>query len=271
LLAAVVVVAVALLVWQPWDGASPMASSTRVPTATPTEPSIEPSLIPPPLASGVPSPGLTPTSNVEPGSTPPGATTVFDATSAQALFATADQIASALPASVGTIVPSTAPATGWGLPPGGAVIPATCQTARTVVAQQPVAYAARDWMGDATFTVRQEVALLDSPQSAQHAFATLVGTVDACATYTEVDPATGPGRWVTQPAVAGAGLYASIVQQVTFQGPTTTNGFRGHLLVGNAIVTWTAWTTGSADSLGRPDGLSAVVQDRALAAVRAAA
>ncbi len=150
------------------------------------------------------------------------------------------------------------------------MIPASCQVARTVVAQPPTGYEARDWAGDAV-TFRQEVTLMDAATAAHGAFATLVGTVDACAQYTEVDPVTGAGRWTTQPAVQGQGLYPSLVQQVTFDGPvTTTNGYRGHLLVGNAIVTWTVWTTDAADTLGPPDGLAGIVQDRALAAVRAA-
>ena len=269
-LAGIVVVAVALLVWQPWDGVASTASPSETSTSSPPEPSIEPSLLPPPLPSLSPNPSLTSTSNVEPGPTPPGQDTVFDATSSLALFVTADQIASALPGSVGSIVPSTQPAPGWGLPPGGAVVPASCLVARTVVAQAPTGYTARDWTSDTSFTFHQEVTLLDSPLAAQRAFAALVGTVDACAAYTEVNPSEGTGRWQTQPAIEGDGLYPSIQQQVTFEGQaTTTNGFRGHLLVGNAIVTWTAWTTDPAASLGSPDGLSAVLQDRALAAVRA--
>jgi hypothetical protein len=271
LLAGVVVVAVALLVWQPWDGAATEAAPTGSPTPSATEPVIEPSLLPP-LPSLGPSPSLSSTSNVEPGPTPPGQDTVFDATSSQALFATADQIAGALPTTVGTIVPSTAPAPGWGLPANASIQPATCLVARTVVAQPPTAYAVRDWTGGTAFTFRQEVTLLASPVEAQRAFATLVGTVDACASYTVVDPTgTAAGRWVTQPAIEGAGLYPSIVQQLTVQGQSaTTNGYRGHLLVGNAILTWTASTTDAVGSLGPPDGLSALAQDRALAAVQAA-
>ncbi len=267
-LAGVLAVAIGLLVWQPWVGGATVASPSPSPTPSATEPVIEPSLLP----TLGPNPSLSATSNVEPGPTPPGQDTVFDASTSQALFVTADQIAGALPSAVGPIVPSTSPAPGWGLPANAAVVPASCQVASTVVAQPPTAYSVRDWTGGTAFTFRQEVTLLASPVEAQRAFATLVGTVDACASYTLLDPTgdTG-GRWVTQPAIEGAGLYPSIVQQLTFQGQTqTTNGYRGHLLVGNAIVTWTASTTDNVSSLGTPDRLSTIAQDRALAAVQAA-
>ena len=268
LLAGVVVVALVLLVWRPWDGHAAVASPTSLPTPSPTEPVIEPSLLP----TLGPSPSLSSTSNVEPGPTPPGRDTVFDAATSQALFVTADQISGALPTAVGPIVPSTAPAPGWGLPTGSAIVPSSCQVARTVVAQPPTAFAVRDWTGGTAFTFRQEVTLLASPVEAQRAFATLVSTVDACASYTIVDATGSTGtQWVTQPAIEGAGLYPSIVQQLTIQGQSTTrNGYRGHLLVGNAIVTWTASTTDNVSTLGGSDGLSGVVQDRALAAVQAA-
>jgi hypothetical protein len=266
-----VLLVVGLLVWQPWDGSDTAASPTDSPTPTRTEPTIEPSLLPPAPSFG-PNPSLSSTSNVEPGPTPPGQDMVFDAVSSQALFVTADQIGGAVPSAVGPIVPSTTPAPGWGLPANGATIPSSCLVARTVVAQPPQAYAVRDWMGGTAFTFRQEVTLLATPTDAQRAFATLVGTVDACASYTVVDPTgdTG-GRWVTQPAIEGVGLYPSVVQQLTIQQQTaTTNGYRGHLLVGNAIVTWTATTTDNVSTLGPPDGVSAIVQARALAAVQAA-
>ena len=268
LLGALVLVVAAVLAWRPWVEPVPVAFPTTTPTPAVTEP--EPSASPAPLPSLKPSPTLTSTSNIEPGPTPPGQDTVFDAVGAQVLFVATDQIVGALPADVGPVAPSTAPAPAWGLPEGGAVIPASCRVARTVVDTSPAGYEARDWTGDA-MTFRQEVTLLDTTTSAHRAFAALVGTVDACAQYTEVDPVTGAGRWVTQPAVEGEGLYPSIVQPVTFEGPSaTTSGYRGHLLVGNAIVTWTVWTTDDVDALGPPDGLAGIVQDRALAAVRAA-
>ena len=199
---AVGVLAIALIVWQPWGGASPAAAPTGSPRPTSTEPSVAPP--------------------------------------------------------------------GWGLPPGGSIVPASCQVARTVVATAPPGYEARDWVGGTAFSLRQEVTLLATPTDARRAFASLVGTVDACATYTEVTPGVGVGRWVTLPAVEGDGLYPSIVQQVRFDQTATRNGYRGHLLVGNAIVTWTAWTTDGIDTIGPPDSLAAIMQDRALAAVQAA-
>ncbi len=270
-LSGAVLLVVGLLVWQPWDGADGVASPTDPPTPSPTEPVIEPSLLPP-LPSFGPNPSLSSTANVVPGPTPPGRDTVFDAASSQALFVTADQIGGAVPSALGPMVPSTAPAPGWGLPAGGQIVPATCQVARTVVAQAPSAYAVRDWTGSSVFRLRQEVTLLATPADAQRAFATLVGTVDACASYTVFDPTGGTGgQWVTQPAIEGVGLYPSIVQQLTIQQAAgATNGYRGHLLVGNAIVTWTATTTDNVATLGGSDGLSTIVQARALAAVQAA-
>ena len=266
-LGALVVLSVALLAWQPWDGATPVAAPTD-PTAGGTVPA--PSRSPEPLPSLTPGPALTSTSNVEPGPTPPGQDTVFDLTSAPALFVTAHQIAGALPAGVGDVSPSAAPSPTWGLPDGGSVIPAACQVARTIVATTPAGYEARDWTG-AAVTFRQEVTLLDTTAAAHRAFSTLVGTVDACAQYTEVTPSSGNARWTTQAAIEGEGLYPSVVQQVQLERQvSTTNGWRGHLLVGNAIVTWTVWTADDVDTLGPPDGLSGMVQDRALAAVRAA-
>ncbi|HEY0118404.1 MAG TPA: hypothetical protein VGC04_06470 [Cellulomonas sp.] len=268
LLGALVVLAVVLLVWRTWTDSVPAAMPGPSATSGSTEPA--PSETPDPLPSLEPSPSLTSTSNVVPGPTPPGQDTVFDATGAQALFVTAEQIAGALPPGAGPIVASTARPPTWGLPAGGAVSPVSCLVARTVVAQPPAGYEARDWTGDA-LTFRQEVTLLDGTTTAHRAFATLVGTVDACAQFIEIDPVTGSGQWTTQPAVEGQGLYPSLVQQVTFHGSAaTTNGYRGHLLVGNAIVTWTISTTDDIGTLGKPDGLAGIVQDRALAAVRAA-
>ena len=268
LVAVLVVLAVVLAVWRTWAAAPPIALPTGSSTAA--EVPSTGGTSPGPSPSALPSQSVTSTSNVEPVPTPPGQETVFDAAGAQALFVTADQIAGALPSGLGPLVASVAPSPNWGLPAGGAVIPASCLAARTVVATPPTGYLARDWVGQKV-TFRQEVTLLDTPVAARHAFATLVGTVDACAQYTEVDPVTGPGRWTTQPAVQGQGLYPSLVQQVTFEGPTaTTNGYRGHLLVGNAVVTWTLWTTNDVATLGSPDALAGTVQDRVLAAVRAA-
>jgi hypothetical protein len=255
------VVVVVLLVWRPWAG-TPVALPTPSPDATGTGAS------PSPTPDPTPDPSVT-SSNL-PVPTPPGTDTVFTAAAAQALFVTAEQIAGALPSSVGPIVTSPDPSPTWGLPPGGAVAPATCLVARTVVAQPPASYEARSWTGTA-FTYRQEVTLLTGAVEAHRAFAELVGTVDQCATYTELDPTTGFGRWTTQPAIQGEGLYPSIVQTMTLIGKSaTTNGYRGHLLIGNAIVTWTAWTPNDVGTLGPPDGLAGIVQDRALAAVRAA-
>jgi len=122
----------------------------------------------------------------------------------------------------------------------------------------------------------QEVTLLADPAAARTAFAALVTTVDRCPEYAQV---TGPdttgtdttATWTADPAIEGQGLYPSIVQPLrTTAAARDAVGYRGHLLVGNAIVTWTVQTTGASgtDGLGPVDDLAAIVQDRALAAVR---
>lgn len=262
LIGAVVVLAAVLVAWRPWADGAPAVGAPTGSAGAPT-----PSPFPTELT---PDPDVTSPADGQVLPTAPGAGTVFDVAAAQELFVSAEQIAGALPSDAPTLAPTKDPAPRWGLPNGATVVPARCLVARTVVTAKPAGYMARSWAGG-DLTYRQEVTLLPGAEQARHAFATLVGTVDACAQYTEVDPGGGQGRWTTQPAIEGQGLYPSIVQAVTLEQKTaTTNGYRGHLLVGNAIVTWTAWSTGSADALGQPDDLSAILQDRALAAVRAA-
>jgi len=279
-----VALVVALLIWRPWSrspslaaataspapdaSASQPASSTPAPSASfPSPPAPSPTLSLPPVPS--PTADATSTSNAVAPPTPPGTDLTFDGTGAQQLFVTADELAGALPA-VGDFVASTQPTDTWGLPAGAIVTPAACQVARTVVLTPPLGYQVRAWSGNAV-TFQQEVTLLAEPASAQRAFATLVSTVDECAQFTETDLVTGDASWLTQPAVEGAGAYPSIVQQVALTTTSgTTTGYRGHLLVGNAIVTWTLWSPNGVDALGLTDGLSGIVQNQALAAAQAA-
>lgn len=264
--ALVLLVAAVLLAWQPWQaGGLPVASPSPSLPSLPTSPA-------PAATSAAPVPtdeALTPTSTSVARPTPPRVPTgQFDATTAQGLFVTAEQLASTAPAAKGgpEATPVSAP---WGLPAGDTVLPGSCLVARTVVATVPSGYAVRAWTAPA-LTFRQDVTLLGDAAAARTAFATLVETVDACPEYAQLAGDLVTERWTAQPAIEGQGLFPSLVQEVAVQaGDASDSGYRGHLLVGNAIVTWTARTSGPIAGLGQPDDLSAIVQDRALAAVRA--
>jgi len=259
-----VAVLVLLLVWHPWSGTpQPPPSPTLTPVQTPTP-------------TPTPSPKRTPA----PAPSPPGSATVFDVASAQGLFVTDQQLVETIPDAAGgvrrTIGPGQLP---WGLPAGASVLPASCTVARTVVELSPSrGYDARGYATDTVVWV-QEVTLLVDPAAARAAFAALVTTVDRCPEYAQVTgtATTTMGTdttatWTADPAIEGQGLYPSIVQSLrTTAAGQDAVGYRAHLLVGNAIITWTVQTTGASGTagLGPVDDLAAVVQDRALAAVRA--
>lgn len=270
---AVALAVLALLVWRPWQGSgAPVAEPSSGADAGPATPSATPTTAPSPKPSPsppTPDSALSSTSNGRP-TTPSLPTGRFDATTARGLFVTAEQLAGTVPAAhAGLTASDEAPAV-WGLPAGAMIVPADCGVALTIVTDEPAAFEAQAWAGDAV-AFRQEVTLLASASAARAAFATLVGTVDACPQYREADATAGGETWTAQPAIEGLGLFPSIVQDVSVQMPDAVdNGYRGHLLVGNAIVTWTARTPSTAaEALGPAEGLSAIVQDRALAAVRA--
>ena len=114
--------------------------------------------------------------------------------------------------------------------------------------------------------------LLADPATARTAFAALVTAVDGCPEYAQVTGTDTTAAWTADPAIEGQGLYPSIVQPLrTTVAARVAVGYRGHLLVGNAIITWTVQTTGAAgtNGLGPVGDLAALVQDRALAAARA--
>jgi hypothetical protein len=260
----VVVLVLAALAWQPWRTSPPVVSpSPPPPTISTPVPSPTPSQTPAPSPTG----GASLTASTRP--TPPQVPTgQFDASTAQGLFVTPEQLATTLPAAKGGVSQAAGPLP-WGLTDEGTVLPSDCLVARTVVGSAPPDYEAQEWTApDLTF--RQEVTLLGDATAARTAFATLVGAVDACPEYGVLAGNLVTERWTVQPAIEGQGLFPSIVQDVAVQvGDAAENGYRGHLLVGNAIVTWTARTPSAVDVLGSSDDLSAVLQDRALAAVRA--
>ncbi|MEZ0447287.1 hypothetical protein [Cellulomonas sp. ICMP 17802] len=207
---------------------------------------------------------------------PPGADAVFDPTTALPLFVTPEDLVAQVPAAkpgVQQLMPSGQLT--WGLPAGSTVEPATCTTAVTVVETAPPWFDAREWGNDA-FVLQQEIVLLPDPAAARDAFRTLVTTVDACPEYRQVNTGVDGATWTAQPAIEGQGLYPSIVQEVTHAAEgTSAPSYRGHMLVGNAIVTWTAESLATGDpdaalaTLGDPTSLDAMVQERAQAAVKA--
>jgi hypothetical protein len=249
---------VTALVAQPW--APVQTEPLPTPTGTPTSP--EPSAAP---------------SSPSPSVAPPGAATVFDATTAPALFVTEDDLLTDVPAADPEVtLRITSGMLSWGLPAGSTVEPAGCTTAVTVVATPPPWFDALLWGNDA-MSFEQEVVLLADPAAAREAFRQLVTTVDACPEYRQVNAEVDGARWTADPAIEGQGVYPSIVQEVTHSAEgSDVPGYRGHLLVGNAIVTWTAQalTPGNPDAalatLGDADSLSEMVQTRAQSAVRSA-
>ncbi|MBO3084824.1 sensor domain-containing protein [Cellulomonas fengjieae] len=253
----VVVLALAcltVLVLMPWTPVETEPDLTE--TGTTAEPTVEPSTPASPVAQ-------------------PGSDAVFDATTAPALFVTAADLVAGVPAAEpGVDAQITAGQLPWGLPAGSTIDPAECTIAATVVATPPPWYDALMW-GNEALAFEQEVVLLPDPATAREAFRSLVTTVDACPEYSQVNLGVDGGTWVTEPAIEGQGVYPSIVQEVTQSAEgTEVPGYRGHLLVGNTVVTWTAEALEAGDreaalaTLGDPTTLSALVQDRAQSAVR---
>ena len=152
--------------------------------------------------------------------------------------------------------------------------PPECTLAVTVVYTPPSWFDALLWGNDG-LSFQQEVLLMPDPAAAREAFAELVTTVDACPEYSQVNLDVDGATWTAEPAIEGQGVYPSIVQEITHSAEgSEVPGYRGHMLVGNAIVTWTAEALADLDreealaTLGDAATLSAMVQDRAQAAVR---
>ena len=237
---------------------------------------VETEPVPLPTVTGTPSPQPTAVpSATSPSVAPPGADAVFDATTAPALFITTDDLLADVPAAEPEVeLQITSGMLSWGLPVGSTVDPAACTTALTVVATAPPWYDAMLW-GNDTLSFEQEVILFADPAAAREAFRQLVTTVDACPEYRQVNPGVDGATWTAEPALEGQGVYPSIVQEITHTAEgSDVPGYRGHMLVGNTIVTWTAeaLTSGDRDAalatLGDPDTLSGMVQTRAQSAVR---
>ena len=89
--------------------------------------------------------------------------------------------------------------------------------------------------------------LLPDPAAAREAFRELVTTVDACPKYSQVNAGVDGATWTAQPAIEGQGVYPSIVQEITLRRGHDAPAYRGHMLVGNTIVTWTAESRATID------------------------
>lgn len=253
LLVVAVVVAVVLLVVRPWASAAPVPEPSTGSTTT----------------------GATPTPSPTVSVVPPADQAVFDAATLGSLFVTDVDLETDVPAARDGIERTDTGEMVWGLPEGSSVDPASCTPAVTVVAQPPAAYGGRIWANDA-MTFVQQVSVLPDPASARQAFAQLVTTVDACPTYSQVNPGVDGAAWTADAAIEGQGVYPSIVQPVVHAAEgDEVPAYRGHLLVGNTIVTWTASalaggdTQDALDTLGDPESLDTMVQHRAQEAVLA--
>lgn len=254
---------VVLLVLQPWSEHQTEPPATGSPSSAsdvPTGPSSTSSTTAAPPATAVPV---------------PGAKAVFDEDSVGTLFVTDADLAAAAPAAADGVLPGIGPGElTWGLPEGSAIDPESCTTAVTIVAEEPDAFDARSSAND-KLSWEQRVTVLADGDAARDAFRDLVTTVDACPTYAQINLGIDGSRWTAEPAVEGLGSYPSIVQEITQDSEgQTLPAYRGHMLVGNTIVTWTATSldTGANQdaalaTLGDPSSLDAMVQARAQQAV----
>lgn len=223
-----------------------------------------------------PSPSLSPSaeSSAAPSVLPTLLSPSFDATSAVDLFLTRAELEEALPAP-GALTAWPVLPWAWGVPEGSRVEPERCTVARTVVAGPPVVYDVRGWDG-ASVRIRQEVHVLPDQNTAGDAFRTLVATVDSCPEYAQLDQGVDGASWAGAPATEAQGRFPSLWQETrhTAEG-NVTPGYRGHLLVGNAIVTWTAEVVGGAgrsdvvDRVGEGAAFEELVQRRAVEAAAA--
>ncbi|WP_197021603.1 sensor domain-containing protein [Cellulomonas sp. HZM] len=203
---------------------------------------------------------------------PVGSAARFDAGTAGRLLVTPTQLATAMPGAAAGL--SAGPTPTWGLPAGSAVDPDDCTDAVTVVGTTPRDFQAQQWR-DPEMSFEQRVSVLASPRAAQRAFRVLVQTVDACSVYTQSVPGADSTTWSASPAIEGQGVYPSIVQERTQRtGTHAFPDYRGHLLVGNTIVTWTATdlhdgasTDDARKVLGEPEDLDQLLQTQAQHAV----
>ncbi|MGV8977299.1 MAG: hypothetical protein ACOH17_04580 [Cellulomonas sp.] len=223
--AAVVVFAGAVATTQPWAAERPPGAGDE-PTSLALTASGE--------ATSTPAMTPSPTATARP--LPP----VFDATTLALLFASPQDVVGAIPAAATGLTPaSTSGQVGWGLPAGSTIEPATCTVASTVVTEPPAAFDARSWSGTLVELTQQITVLPDVP-SAEAVFRLLVTAVDACGVYSQVNDGVMAATTTASPATEAQGVYPSLVQRAELSAAGVIEPqLHGHMLVGNAIVTWT--------------------------------
>jgi len=224
---AVVVLAGAVASTQPWATETPPAAKDAPTSIAPT-------------AGSATSPSVTTPSPVPAATTRPRPP-VFDATTLALLFASPQEVVGAIPAAAAGLAPAiTSGQLAWGLPAGATIEPATCAVASTVVSEPPAAFDARSWLGTLVDFSQQVTVLPDVP-SAEAAFRLLVTTVDECGAYSRLDTGVVTSTTTASPATEAQGVYPSLVQRTELAaGGVVEPQLHGHILVGNAIVTWTA-------------------------------
>jgi hypothetical protein len=253
--AIVVVLAGAIASTQPWTAVRPPDASAGPTSVTPTAGGDA-------TSTGGATPSPTPAATARPQ--PP----VFDATTLALLFVSPEDLVGTIPAAAAGLVPAiTSGQLAWGLPAGSTIEPATCTVASTVVAEPPAAFDARSWSGTAVEFVQRVTVLPDVP-SAEAAFRLLVTTVDACPAYSQVNPGIDGSTTTASPATEAQGVYPSLVQRTELSvAGVVEPQIHGHMLVGNAIVTWTAsalpqnGVQADASVLGSGAGIDAMLQE----------
>jgi PknH-like protein len=235
-----------LLAWRPW-APPPAAGGGTTPTAS---------------ASASATTTATPSAQPSPG---PSATTGFDAATAPALFLTDAELARAVPDAAGLSLTDAAGAR-WGLPEGSVVEPPSCTPAVTVVEQEPEVFLRRIATSDVV-SVLQSVAVLPDAATAGDAFDALVGTLQECPAYQQVNPGIDGGSWTAEPPTTERGAVPTTVHRMvlTAEGATSPE-VEVTALAGNALVTTTAsWV----DPAGTPGDTGVLAEVAAAAAQRA--
>ncbi|HEX5332352.1 MAG TPA: hypothetical protein VFW79_06890 [Cellulomonas sp.] len=266
IVAAVVVLAGAVASTQPW-------AAERPPGASDGQTSVAPTAGPDATSTARTTPGPGPAATARPE--PP----VFDATTLALLFVSPEEILGAIPAAAAGMAPAiTSGQLAWGLPAGSTIEPATCTVASTVVAEAPAAFDVRSWSGTRV-ELAQRVTVLPDVPTAEAAFRLLVTTVDACGVYSQLDGGVVTSTTTASPATEAQGGYPSLVQRTELSaGGVVEPQLHGHMLVGNAIVTWTASArpqdgapadAGVVGSGGTIDAMFQAVAARAAAALAA--
>ena len=237
-----------LLAWRPWAPApgprEPDPAATASAAATPT---------------AEPSPSAT--------SPAPSAAGAFDAGSAPTLFLTDTELAEAVPLAAGQSL-ADADEAAWGLPERSAVEPSACTPAVTTTEREPDMFLRR-FASDDVVTVIQSVMVLADAAAAQEAFDALVGTLEDCDAYQQINPGTDGGSWTAEPPTTDRGDAPTVVRRLTLTAEGATSPeVEVTALAGNALVTTTASGVDPAAEPADPATMAAVARssaERALA------